>query len=177
MKGNRRSGRKFLSAMVALGMLTALNTPAYAMEENIISYGGYNVFKVQYFDAADKASVKNNIWAVNLGATGGFDGLVYKYTPLMKQAINGAFAHWAEILYRDARNMNQPAQFLVGTTGQVKNASAGNICEAADGGALSDETFYSIFQQGTKLKDKNLFISGNDGVAHAYGRVLIGKYI
>ena len=44
------SRKKMLQGLVALGILAAINAPAYAMEEEIVSYGGYDLFKVQYFD-------------------------------------------------------------------------------------------------------------------------------
>ena len=47
------SRKKMLQGLVALGILAAINAPAYAMEEEIVSYGGYDLFKVQYFDDTD----------------------------------------------------------------------------------------------------------------------------
>ena len=62
----KKSGKKcFLKSMIALGILAAVNAPAYAMEEEIVSYGGYDIFRVQYFDQQDKSqldALENNIW-------------------------------------------------------------------------------------------------------------------
>ena len=50
-RGDRKMSRKkMLQGLVALGILAAINVPAYAMEEEIVSYGGYDIFRVQYFD-------------------------------------------------------------------------------------------------------------------------------
>ena len=56
--------KKMLQGLVALGILAAVNAPAYAMEEEIVSYGGYDLFKVQYFDEADSDDLPGdkNIW-------------------------------------------------------------------------------------------------------------------
>ena len=60
------SRKKMLSSLVVMGILAAANAPAYAMEEETISYGGYDIFRVQYFDAVDRDAIqdKNNIWNV-----------------------------------------------------------------------------------------------------------------
>ena len=57
----KKSGKKcFLKSMIALGILAAVNAPAYAMEEEIVSYGGYDIFRVQYFDLADREKLEEN---------------------------------------------------------------------------------------------------------------------
>ena len=57
--------KKMLSGLVALGILVAVNAPAHAMQEEIFSYGGYDIFRVQYFDVADQEQLdaaQNNHW-------------------------------------------------------------------------------------------------------------------
>ena len=104
--------KKMLQGLVALGILAAVNAPAHAMQEEIFSYGGYDIFRVQYFDAADRDAIqdKNNIWNVkNIYGIKRVNGLDYSYNDMMKKSMHGAFNQWAEILYRNGRNMNQPA--------------------------------------------------------------------
>lgn len=74
--------KKMLQGLVALGILAAVNAPAHAMQEEIFSYGGYDIFRVQYFDAADQAgleAVGNNLWNDNGDAC---RGLTYSYSTL-----------------------------------------------------------------------------------------------
>ena len=94
----KKSGKKcFLKSMIALGILAAVNAPAYAMEEEIVSYGGYDIFRVQYFDLADREKLEENkIDQWNLD---------YSYNAAMKKSIRDAFEQWAEILYRNGKNM------------------------------------------------------------------------
>ena len=71
-RGDRKMSRKkMLQGLVALGILAAINAPAYAMEEEIVSYGGYDLFKVQYFDEADSDDLPGdkNIWNEYTDAT------------------------------------------------------------------------------------------------------------
>ena len=76
----KKSGKKcFLKSMIALGILAAVNAPAYAMEEEIVSYGGYDIFRVQYFDLADREKLEENkIDQWNLD---------YSYNAAMKKSI------------------------------------------------------------------------------------------
>ncbi|MGM9582009.1 MAG: hypothetical protein ACI3U2_12355 [Anaerovibrio sp.] len=37
--------KKMLQGLVALGILAAVNAPAHAMQEEIFSYGGYDIDK------------------------------------------------------------------------------------------------------------------------------------
>ena len=44
--GSKMSRKKMLQGLVALGILAAVNAPAHAMQEEIFSYGGYDIFRV-----------------------------------------------------------------------------------------------------------------------------------
>ena len=125
----KKSGKKcFLKSMIALGILAAVNAPAYAMEEEIVSYGGYDIFRVQYFDLADREKLEENktdLW-----------NLVYSYNAAMKKSIRDAFEQWAEILYRNGKNMKQPGLFVVGANDEAGNASAGPSAMVVDSNGI-----------------------------------------
>ena len=155
------SRKKMLSGLVALGILAAVNAPANAMEEEIVSYGGYDIFRVQYFDVADRAGIEaadNNYWNYEdpIDPKYNCDGLTYAYNAAMKKSLYGAFSQWAEILYRNGEKMNSPAWFIVGTSNDKQNASAEGFVKnryvGADGKVAwqdaSIDYFLGVFQKG-----------------------------
>ena len=177
--------KKMLQGLVALGILAAVNAPAHAMQEEIFSYGGYDIFRVQYFDAADQAgleAVGNNFWNDNGDAC---RGLTYSYNEAMKKSLKGAFGQWAEILYRNGENMIAPAWFIVGTSDAEQNAYAevvvknrgvdeeGNVVWQA----ASFDYFWGVFQKGFPCEVADLFRSSSecDADVVAYGQISIGK--
>ena len=169
----KKSGKKcFLKSMIALGILAAVNAPAYAMEEEIVSYGGYDIFRVQYFDLADREKLEENkidLW-----------NLVYSYNAAMKKSIRGAFEQWAEILYRNGKNMKQPGLFVVGADDEAGNASAGSSAMVVDSNGIntyiSADNFLDVFQNGLECGDLDLFNNKYDiNSILAFGHVSIGK--
>ncbi|MCI7612717.1 MAG: hypothetical protein MSS66_07000, partial [Selenomonadaceae bacterium] len=176
--------KKMLQGLVALGILAAANAPAYAMQEEIVSYGGYDIFKVQYFDQQDKSQLDasdNNMWRRTKDNKLVYDGLSYMYNADMKKALQGAFGQWAEILYRNGKNMISPACFLVGTTSQKANANAScfvyEIPEKGKFKELSGDYFLGVFQNGFKGETRDLFINSAEwepGII-SFGRVRIGQ--
>lgn len=186
MEGGRSmKKKKMLQGLVALGILAAVNAPAHAMQEEIVSYGGYDIFRVQYFDDADRAGLEaagNNYWNYDENS---HDGLTYAYNAAMKKALQGAFGQWAEILYRNGEKMQSPAWFIVGTSDQAQNANAifvvKNRYADADGNvawqAASPDYFFGVFQKGFPCEVKDLFRSSSEWDADmvAYGKINIGK--
>ena len=171
----KKSGKKcFLKSMIALGILTAVNAPAYAMEEEIVSYGGYDIFRVQYFDLADREKLEENkIDQWNLD---------YSYNAAMKKSIRDAFEQWAEILYRNGKNMKQPGLFVVGADDEARNASAGPTAMVVDSNGIktyiSADNFLDVFQNGLECGDLDLFNNECDiNSILAFGHVSIGKNI
>lgn len=171
----KKSGKKcFLKSMIALGILAAVNAPAYAMEEEIVSYGGYDIFRVQYFDLADREKLEENkIDQWNLD---------YSYNAAMKKSIRDAFEQWAEILYRNGKNMNQPGLFVVGADDEARNASAGPTAMVVDSNGIktyiSADNFLDVFQNGLECGDLDLFNNECDiNSILAFGHVSIGKNI
>lgn len=182
------SRKKMLSSLVLMGILAAVNAPAHAMEEDIVSYGGYDIFRVQYFDAVDRDAIqdKNNIWNVkNIYGIKMVKGLDYSYNDMMKKSMHGAFNQWAEILYRNGRNMNQPACFLVGSTDE-KNASACSVAGEikkeqgeSDFKEISSDYFTGVFQKGNRYSIMNLSTGKYEGdlPITAYGKISVGQYM
>ena len=171
----KKSGKKcFLKSMIALGILAAVNAPAYAMEEEIVSYGGYDIFRVQYFDLADREKLEENkIDQWNLD---------YSYNAAMKKSIRDAFEQWAEILYRNGKNMKQPGLFVVGADDEARNASAGPTAMVVDSNGIktyiSADNFLDVFQNGLECGDLDLFNNECDiNSILAFGHVSIGKNI
>ena len=171
----KKSGKKcFLKSMIALGILAAVNAPAYAMEEEIVSYGGYDIFRVQYFDLADREKLEENkIAQWNLD---------YSYNAAMKKSIRDAFEQWAEILYRNGKNMKQPGLFVVGADDEARNASAGPTAMVVDSNGIktyiSADNFLDVFQNGLECGDLDLFNNECDiNSILAFGHVSIGKNI
>lgn len=171
----KKSGKKcFLKSMIALGILAAVNAPAYAMEEEIVSYGGYDIFRVQYFDLADREKLEENkIDQWNLD---------YSYNAAMKKSIRDAFEQWAETLYRNGKNMKQPGLFVVGADDEARNASAGPTAMVVDSNGIktyiSADNFLDIFQNGLECGDLDLFNNECDiNSILAFGHVSIGKNI
>lgn len=171
----KKSGKKcFLKSMIALGILAAVNAPAYAMEEEIVSYGGYDIFRVQYFDLADREKLEENkIDQWNLD---------YSYNAAMKKSIQDAFEQWAETLYRNGKNMKQPGLFVVGADDEARNASAGPTAMVVDSNGIktyiSADNFLDIFQNGLECGDLDLFNNECDiNSILAFGHVSIGKNI
>lgn len=171
----KKSGKKcFLKSMIALGILAAVNAPAYAMEEEIVSYGGYDIFRVQYFDLADREKLEENkIDQWNLD---------YSYNAAMKKSIRDAFEQWAEILYRNGKNMKQPGLFVVGADDEARNASAGPTAMVVDSDGIktyiSADNFLDVFQNGLECGDLDLFNNECDiNSILAFGHVSIGKNI
>lgn len=171
----KKSGKKcFLKSMIALGILVAVNAPAYAMEEEIVSYGGYDIFRVQYFDLADREKLEENkIDQWNLD---------YSYNAAMKKSIRDAFEQWAEILYRNGKNMKQPGLFVVGADDEARNASAGPTAMVVDSNGIktyiSADNFLDVFQNGLECGDLDLFNNECDiNSILAFGHVSIGKNI
>lgn len=177
--------KKMLQGLVALGILAAVNAPAHAMQEEIFSYGGYDIFRVQYFDAADQAgleAVGNNLWNDNGDAC---RGLTYSYNEAMKKSLKGAFGQWAEILYRNGENMIAPAWFIVGTSDAEQNAYAEGVVKNRgvdeEGNvvwqAASLDYFWGVFQKGFPCEVADLFRSSSecDADVVAYGQISIGK--
>ena len=171
----KKSGKKcFLKSMIALGILAAVNAPAYAMEEEIVSYGGYDIFRVQYFDLADREKLEENkIDQWNLD---------YSYNAAMKKSIRDAFEQWAEILHRNGKNMKQPGLFVVGADDEARNASAGPTAMVVDSNGIktyiSADNFLDVFQNGLECGDLDLFNNECDiNSILAFGHVSIGKNI
>ena len=177
--------KKMLQGLVALGILAAVNAPAHAMQEEIFSYGGYDIFRVQYFDVADQAgleAVGNNLWNDNGDAC---RGLTYSYNEAMKKSLKGAFGQWAEILYRNGENMIAPAWFIVGTSDAKQNAYAEGVVKNRgvdeEGNvvwqAASLDYFWGVFQKGFPCEVADLFRSSSecDADVVAYGQISIGK--
>lgn len=177
--------KKMLQGLVALGILAAVNAPAHAMQEEIFSYGGYDIFRVQYFDAADQAgleAVGNNLWNDNGDEC---RGLTYSYNEAMKKSLKGAFGQWAEILYRNGENMIAPAWFIVGTSDAEQNAYAEGVVKNRgvdeEGNvvwqAASLDYFLGVFQKGFPCEVADLFRSSSecDADVVAYGQISIGK--
>lgn len=177
--------KKMLQGLVALGILAAVNAPAHAMQEEIFSYGGYDIFRVQYFNAADQAgleAVGNNLWNDNGDAC---RGLTYSYNEAMKKSLKGAFGQWAEILYRNGENMIAPAWFIVGTSDAEQNAYAEGVVKNRgvdeEGNvvwqAASLDYFWGVFQKGFPCEVADLFRSSSecDADVVAYGQISIGK--
>ncbi len=171
----KKSGKKcFLKSMITLGILAAVNAPAYAMEEEIVSYGGYDIFRVQYFDLADREKLEENkIDQWNLD---------YSYNAAMKKSIRDAFEQWAEILYRNGKNMKQPGLFVVGADDEARNASAGPTAMVVDSNGIktyiSADNFLDVFQNGLECGDLDLFNNECDiNSILAFGHVSIGKNI
>ena len=159
------SRKKMLKGLVALGILAAVNAPAYAMEEEIFSYGGYDIFRVQYFDEADQAgldAVNNNFWGYKANGITVYKGLSYKYNEAMRKSLQGAFSQWAEILYRNGKNMTTPAWFVVGTSDMPRNAAAMPwVFEIDDNGNMnncSNDYFYDVFRKGVPDEPVDLFM-------------------
>ena len=178
------SRKKMLKGLVALGILAAVNAPAYAMEEEIFSYGGYDIFRVQYFDEADQAgldAVNNNFWGYKANGITVYKGLSYKYNEAMRKSLQGAFSQWAEILYRNGKNMTTPAWFVVGTSDMPRNAAAMPwVFEIDDNGNMnncSNDYFYDVFRKGVPDEPVDLFMErlswGHDKLA--LGFIEIGK--
>ena len=177
----KSSRKRLLQWTIALGILAAVNAPAYAMQEEIISYGGYDIFRVQYFDAADRDKLNGN--EKNLWNQEGIKGLAYPYNTAMKQSIRGAFEQWAEILYRNGKTMKQPGLFLVGTSDESGNAGAGSVAMEVTPNAepvdISNDNFLAVFQKGLECGEMDLFTDeykGNSSVL-AFGQVHIGQNI
>ena len=172
-----------LQGLVALGILAAINAPAYAMEEEIVSYGGYDLFKVQYFDEADSDDLPGdkNIWNEYTDATHSeldAQGLTYRYNDLLKRGVDGAFRQWAEILWRNGKNMQRPAQFAVGTSDMRGNAYADSLVKGknAQNIVLSD-----VFQRGLQVDDIDLYTypweQEDAAPLCAFGYIGIGMYM
>ena len=183
-RGDRKMSRKkMLQGLVALGILAAINAPAYAMEEEIVSYGGYDLFKVQYFDEADSDDLPGdkNIWNEYTDATHSeldAQGLTYRYNDLLKRGVDGAFRQWAEILWRNGKNMQRPAQFAVGTSDMRGNAYADSLVKGknAQNIVLSD-----VFQRELEVDDIDLYTypweQEDEAPLCAFGYIGIGMYM
>ena len=171
--------KKMLQGLVALGILAAVNAPAYAMEEEIVSYGGYDLFKVQYFDEADSDDLPGdkNIWNEYKDGKLESKGLAYRYNDMLKGCIDGAFRQWAEILWRNSKNMQMPAQFAVGTSGMYSNAYASNCVNDIN---AQNIVFSDVFQRGLEIDDIDLYTypwEDDEPPVCAFGFIGIGMYM
>jgi hypothetical protein len=164
MRKEHKKSKAALSVLILLGLW---NSPGYAMEQQIISANGKEMFKVQYYDMADDNA---NVQAVFN------EPFKYNLSEGLKNSVNQAVNRWANILSMGSENV-QPLQVVVGTYAD-KNAQSYGYTWLNGKDTDNPNMVKDIIQNGATISDIDLSVSANKPSNHDYavGIIQIGKY-
>lgn len=168
-KLNGKNRRRILSALVALSLMAG--GVAEARDHSVISYNGYDVFDILYYDKADKGDWTERFWKSTTNEV-----LVYNFSADIKNWVNNAGRQWAEILSPGIASMKQPAQLIVGNSNN--NNALTNYYNYDKGHVTVTNNFKNIFQAGKEqayidFSDEKAF---NELSNIGFGPIYIGQY-
>ncbi len=158
--------------MAALAMGVQFGNTVSAMERVSISWGGRQIFDVQYYDVEDGNAAIKDFYA----KTKAPNTFVYNLKSDIKDGLNKAFYWWAELLGPGAK-INQPVQYFVNTSDFVNAAAMSRSLLHGNDGRNPDR-FAEIIQKGRVVpyyNNLNDLVNDNTSPEQAFGLILIGE--